>query len=227
MMDRLAPSSMGTVETAWRKWLPLAARYEWDDVIYSDDPERGGKMATFVLHLMEDKALAADSISSYVWGLRWKMKLFHQADPILGVMHWHDLMMGMRVIAHLPHEPRRAIPTRLIVAMAKAADLSNFADVQFVFFMCVLYFTFSRSECPCPKSFRGRSAWNPDKHWMVRDVVVRIVGGVYALCLRFKAIKQDPRIERPAARGDGSDPGAAKKGGSDWAFVGDTRPVRH
>jgi hypothetical protein len=44
----------------------------------------------------------ADSIGTYVWALRWKMKLSHQADPVLGVMHWQDFM---RVKAHVPHEP--------------------------------------------------------------------------------------------------------------------------
>jgi hypothetical protein len=191
MLTRLAPSSMRTVEVAWRKWLPLAEQYDWDDVIYSDDADRGGKLAAFVLHLLRDQTLVADSIASYTWGLRWKMKLFHQADPALGVMHWHDFMTSVRVLAHVPHEPRRAIPARLLLAVARAADTSKFADVQFVFFMLVLYFTFSRSECPCPGSFKGRSSWNPHKHWMVRDVVIRAVGGVYALCVRFKAVKAD------------------------------------
>ena len=59
------------------------------------------------------------------------------------------------------------------------------------------------------------------KHWCVRDIKIALVAGVYVLAVRFKKIKQDPRIERPAARGDGSDPGAAAEGGSDWSYVGD------
>ena len=46
-----------------------------------------------------------DSIGTYVWALRWKMKLSHQADPVLGVMHWQDFMRSVRVKAHVPHEP--------------------------------------------------------------------------------------------------------------------------
>jgi hypothetical protein len=44
------------------------------------------------------------------------------------------------------------------------------------------------------------------------------------LAVRFKAIKQDRRIERPEARGDHRldvAQGEATRGGSDWSFVGD------
>jgi hypothetical protein len=44
------------------------------------------------------------------------MKLSHQADPVLGVMHWQDFMRSVRVKAHVPHEPRRAVPLRLITS---------------------------------------------------------------------------------------------------------------
>ena len=39
---------------------------------------------------------------------------------------------------------------------------------------------------------------------------IRSTAGVRALWVRFRAIKQDPRVERPAARGSG-----------DWACIGD------
>ena len=58
----------------------------------------------------------------------------------------------------------------------------------------------SRSECPCPKAITGPNGWDPNKHWMVRDIVIRSVNGVYVLAVRFKSIKQDRRIERPEAR---------------------------
>ena len=93
-----------------------------------------------------------------------------------------------------------------------------------MFFIVVLLFTFSRSECPCPKHFTGRDSWDDNKHWMVRDIVIRSIQGVYVLAVRFKAIKQDRRIERPEARGDDRTnvlPGESTKGGSDWSFVGD------
>jgi hypothetical protein len=57
----------------------------------------------------------------------------------------------------------------------------------------------------------------------VRDFCIRqLSSGVYALFVRFKKVKQDPRIQRPQARGDGSsEEGAAVEGGSDWSIVGD------
>ena len=223
--NRLAPSSMEKVATAFaRYWVPLADANGWDHIIATDDPERGGKMCAFVCSLVDHTELVADSIGTYVWALRWKMKLHHQADPVLGVMHWHEFMTGMRVKAHVPHEPRRAVPIALLLAIADAVRPDCFWEVQFMFFIVVLLFTFSRSECPCPKHFTGRDSWDDNKHWMVRDIVIRSIQGVYVLAVRFKAIKQDRRIERPEARGDDRTnvlPGESTKGGSDWSFVGD------
>ena len=225
MQNRLAPNSMAKVEIAFnRYWKPVAEEYGWDVIIATDDPERGGKLAAFVLRMLGDTALVADSISTYVWALRWKMKLSHQADPALGVMHWQEFMRGVSVKAHVPHEPRRAVPLRLILAIIASIDVTVFWEVQFAFLLVVMLFTFSRSECPCPKAFTGPNAWDPNKHWTVRDIVIRCVSGVYVLAVRFKSIKQDRRIERPEARGDHRldvPQGEAAKGGSDWSFVGD------
>jgi len=225
MSNRLAPSSMATVNIAFeRYWTPLADEHGWPVILETDDPERGGKMAAFVLRLLGDTKLVADSIQSYVWGLRWKMKLEHQADPVLGVMHWQEFMRSVRVKSHVPHEPRRTVPLRLILAILASIDETVFWEVQFAFLLVVMLFTFSRSECPCPKAFTGKNAWDDTKHWMVRDIVIRCVSGVYVLAVRFKAIKQDRRIERPEARGDHRldvAQGEATRGGSDWSFVGD------
>jgi hypothetical protein len=225
MHNRLTPSSMLKVDIAFeRYWKPVAAANGWDEIIATDDPERGGKLATFVLHMLENTALVADSIGTYVWALRWKMKLAHQADPVLGVMHWQDFMRSVRVKAHVPHEPRRAVPLRLILAIIASIDVTVHWEVQFAFLLVVMLFTFSRSECPCPKAFTGPNGWDPNKHWMVRDIVIRSVSGIYVLAVRFKSIKQDRRIERPEARGDhrlDAPQGEAAKGGSDWSFVGD------
>ena len=225
MQNRLAPSSMAKVDIAFeRYWKPVAEEYGWDEIIATDDPERGGKLAAFVLRMLGDTALVADSISTYVWALRWKMKLSHQADPALGVMHWQEFMRSVSVKAHVPHEPRRAVPLRLILAIIASIDVTVFWEVQFAFLLVVMLFTFSRSECPCPKAFTGPNAWDPNKHWTVRDIVIRCISGVYVLAVRFKSIKQDRRIERPEARGDHRldvPHGEAAKGGSDWSFVGD------
>jgi hypothetical protein len=139
-------------------------------------------------------------------------------------LHWQEFMRSVRVKAHVPHEPRRAVPLRLILAIIASIDVTVFWEVQFAFLLVVMLFTFSRSECPCPKAFTGPNAWDPNKHWMVRDIVIRCISGVYVLAVRFKSIKQDRRIERPEARGDHRldvPQGEAAKGGSDWSFVGD------
>ena len=225
MHNRLAPASMTKVDIAFeRYWKPVAAEHGWEEIIATDDPERGGKLATFVLRMLDNTALVADSIGTYVWALRWKMKLLHQADPALGVMHWQDFMRSVRVKAHVPHEPRRAVPLRLILAIIAAIDVTVHWEVQLAFLLIVMLFTFSRSECPCPKTFTGPHSWDPNKHWMVRDIVIRCVSGVYVLAVRFKSIKQDRRIERPEAHGDHRlevPQGEAVKGGSDWSFIGD------
>ena len=58
--------------------------------------------AVAVTDLSPEAALSvADSIQAYVWGLRWKMKLEHQADPVLGVMHWQEFMRSVRVKSHV------------------------------------------------------------------------------------------------------------------------------
>ena len=225
MGNRLAVKSMDKVAIAFEKyWKPLTVEFGWPEIIQTDDPERAGKLATFVLRMLENKKLVADSIQTYVWGLRWKMKLEHQADPVFGVMHWHDFMVSVRVRAHVPHEPRRALPMRLILAMLATVDMNVFWEVQFAFFLIILLGTFSRSECPCPKTFTGKDRWNPDKHWMVRDIMIQLVAGAYVLAIRFKAIKQDRRIERPEARGDHRlevARGGAAKGGNDLSYIGD------
>jgi len=55
---------------------------------------------------------------------------------------------------------------------------------------------------------------------MVRDFKFVLCNGKPCIGVRFKAVKQDPRVERPTARGDGSERDASKKGGADWAYVG-------
>ena len=223
MDTRFAASSMRTVHSALVHWEATCARYGWETVIMSEDPERGGKMCAFVHHLTTDLTLVANSISNLVWGLRTWMKLQRQSDPLMGVENWHDFMLGARVLTHVPHEPRRAIPHDLLIKMLERVNRDVFWEVQWALFVCILYLTFSRSECPCPKNFTGEESWDDNKHWMVRDIVIRQVGArlQWALAVRFKAVKQDPRIERGQARGDGTDRRAHLEGGADWAYVGD------
>ena len=95
---RLAPSSMRTVRSALVHWKATCARYGWDLVIASEDPQRGGKMVAFLHYMAEDTTITADSISNYVWGIRAWMKAQRQSDPLMGVENWHDVMLSIRVL---------------------------------------------------------------------------------------------------------------------------------
>ena len=227
--NRLSASSMRTVHAAVAHWRPIAAHFGWEEIIATDDPERGGKLSTFLIRLTDNTELVWDSIASYFWGLRWYMRLNRQADPAMGVMGLTDMTRSLMVLTHVPSEPRRAIPKAVILEMLDAVDESEFWEVQFAFFLVVMFFTFSRSECPCPKHFTGEDSFDENQHWQVRDILIAVVQvsrnalelAAYALKVRFKSTKSDPRIERPWARGDGTDRGASAHGGSDWSYVGD------
>ena len=209
IMDmRLTPSSMRTVKSAMKHWRPVAIHYSWPVILKTDDTQRAAKLATFVLTMMEDTTLVYRSISAYVWGLRQYMILHHQADPIYGVANWKEFMASVQVLTHVTGEPRRALPMEVIQSILEDADEASFEDVCFNFFIVLLLFTFSRSECPCPKTFDG---FDPEEHWQVCDIRWRCVDGAWCLAVRFKKIKQDPRITRPAAA----------PGEGDWAYVGD------
>ena len=39
--------------------------------------------------------------------------------------------------------------------------------VQMVFLGALLYYSFSRTECPCPKTYAGRECFDSDVHWGV------------------------------------------------------------
>ena len=64
---------------------------DWDEVLRSDDSERGGKLATFVVHMARNTELGFESISSYLWGIRTWFKEQRQADPVMGILGWQDL----------------------------------------------------------------------------------------------------------------------------------------
>ena len=128
----------------------------WSTIIYSDDVERGGKLVAFVLEMVDDSELQYSSIELYVWGLRTWQKLQFQADPVYGIMGWDDFMAAVKVLTWVPHEPHRAASLEVVGKIIADADQSDFEDVQFVAFMLTLLYSFSRSECPCPKTYTGR-----------------------------------------------------------------------
>ena len=83
---------------------------------------------------------------------------------------------------------------------------SHHGDTQGVtldFLVLPLIFTYSRTENPLPKTYRGRECYDPEVHWNLGDILLDNVDGIRGLWVRFRAIKQDPRCERPEAQGRG------------------------
>ena len=208
--NRLASSSWRKVQTAVKIWRGVADARGWAHIIATDDPDRGGKLVTFVLHMLTDTELVWGSIQTYVWGVRTWMQSQHQADPAMGVRSWDNFMDGVKVLTWVPAEPRRRCPVDVVGRILEAVDLESFQEVQLAFIILCLLYTFSRTECPCPKAFSGREVYDPEVHWNVCDFDVAHMALTRVLRVRFRVIKQDPRVERPEARGDG-----------DWAVVGD------
>ena len=210
MDNRLSTSSWRTINAAVKRWRVVAGKEGWSTIIPTDDPERGGKLVTFVLDMVEDSDLVYSTIEGYVWGLRTWMKHQRQADPVAGVMGFDDWLSAVKVVTWVPHEPRKATPLAVVASILHGTDQSNFRSVQLALFLLVLLYTFSRSECPCPKHYTGRDKFDPAVHWTVSDFVVATYKGVRHLRVRFKVIKQDKRVERPEAQGDG-----------DWVCIGE------
>ena len=208
--NRLSSSSWRTVNSGMRLWRAVAAERGWDVLILTDDPDRGGKMTALVCSMLVDTALVWGSIEGYVWGVRTYMTLQHQADPVAGVMGWSSFMAAVKVLTWVAGEPRKRFPVAVLKRILESCDMSDFLQVQMCFLCLVLLFTFQRSECPCPKSYNGRDAYDEKVHWSVDDFDVAQVEGEPALWVRIWATKTDQRVERPEARGEG-----------DWVLVGD------
>ena len=211
MLDnRLAASSMRTVMAGVHLWYEVADTYGWDHIIFSMDPLRGGKLAAYITYLTDDTSLVWATIRGYIWGLRHWFKLQHQADPVYGVEEFDELMKACKVLTIVPGEPRRRFKLETLELILDDCDETSFQYVQFVFFCLICIMTYSRSECPCPKSFTGRESFDASEHWCVEDIVPMLVHGVWCMGVRFKVIKQDLRVERPEAHGN-----------ADWAYLGD------
>ena len=208
--QRLSESSMDSVNSALNHWRSTCSKYNFDLLLETDAVDRGGKLVAFVWHLLQDNKLVYSSIANYVWGLAAWQKLQHQADPRLGVMGWSDFMAAVEVLSAVPGEPRAAVPRELVEKILDLLDPSSFADVQLAVFILFLFFTFSRSECPCPKNHSGGHTFDSAQHWTVDDVELVLHGGRLCLRVRFKMVKQDPRMQRPEARGN-----------ADWVYIGD------
>ena len=228
MDNRLAVSSRSKVMTAVNRWTVFCATKSWSPILESGNKERGGRVAAWVLQMKDETELVFRSISGYVWGMRTWQVLQHQADPLFGVMHWREFMQGIAVLTAVPGEPRRMFPLDTFTTIMRDLDPDEFEDANFGCCMLTLLFTFSRTECPCPKSWSGKDSFDLGKHWAVDDFkLVRTRDGKWVLWVRFKAIKQDPRKERPSMAGPSDLPFEDKSTGSghDWVPIGDLPDV--
>ena len=185
-------------------------------------------MTAWILSMVDETELSFKSIVNYLWGMRTWQSLQGKSDPAMGVRSWRELMRSVAVLTAVPSEPRAQVPLdvlRDILERLRSSDA--FEDVQLHLVLLVLLFTFSRTECPCPKAWTGPNVFDPEQHWEAGDF--RLLPGAqgkgYVLWVRFKRIKQDPRVERASMVhadpfvpdelcGDGGF-------GRDWVPVGD------
>ena len=177
----------------------------------TDDESRGAKLVAFVMYFVNETESPYSTISNYVWALRAWMKFQRQQDPAYGLVEWQDFMQGVEVMTFMPAEPRKQVPWEWVIGAAAIVDLTNFREVQAMLLMLMLLFTFARSETPLPSSYSGAGAFDKIKHTQCVDVKLQVHDGVRAVGWRLKAIKQDPRMQRPQAQGEG-----------DWVWVGES-----
>ena len=185
--------------------------------------------------MVDESVLVFGSISTYVWGMRTMHTLHHHSDPAMGVEFFRELMRAVSVLTSVPGVPRKRVSHEVLEALLEDIYSSHWNDlnmVQLGLMVLVLYFSFSRVECPCPTNFTGPLGWDPSKHWQVGDFALRRRGAYWVLWIRFKGIKQDPRMERPGARHEdhdlppdlhSTDPKVSK----DWVPLGDVPSVLH
>ena len=50
----------------------------WEPLLVTDLPERGGRLAAWILSMVDDTSLSSGTISDYVWGVRtWHVQMHH------------------------------------------------------------------------------------------------------------------------------------------------------
>ena len=209
MANRYSSSSWDTINSGTRRWRVFADEWDLPVIIPTDHDYRGGWMVAWVLSMAQDTDLVFKSIQGYVWGMRVWQTLQHQADPLDGLMNWEHFMAGIKVLTHVPSEPRKEMPLWVLERIVDETDWDDLLSASLTFLLLLLAVTFSRAECPLPRSKSGRRAFDPDAHWRTCDMDLREYAGRLCLWIRFQRIKQDQRVERPEAAGDG-----------DWSILG-------
>ena len=81
---RLSTSSERSIAAALAQWDAVRGEHDWERVILTDAADRGAKLVTFVLHMLDDTTLSFGSIANYLWGFcTWNQRQ-RQADPRRG-----------------------------------------------------------------------------------------------------------------------------------------------
>ena len=210
LAERFSKSSRASITSALVHWDRVCDEWNWPRFILTGDPCRGAKLVCFVLALMSherepDVFYPSSTITNYVWALCAFMQENLHADPRVNVIGWRIFMASVAVMCFVPYEPRRRLPTSVIRSALAAVDTSDFAMVQMAVFVLFLWFTFQRSEFPCPKTYGGL---DPAKHLYVRHMEPHHGGFRWAV----GTTKADPRAERLSA-----DAGP----GREWIVVGE------
>ena len=200
MDTRLAPGSKSKMMTGFNRWQAFAEARGWSPLIKTGFEDRGGRLIAWVTSMVDETELVYSSISTYVWGVATWHVLQHQADPRFGLMHWREFMSGVAVLTAVPAEPRQMVPLETLRSLLEDLDDTDFRQAQLGLVLIVLLFTFSRTECPCPKAWTGPQVFDQSVHWTDSDFKLVLTSGQYVLWVRFKGIKQDKRMERPSAR---------------------------
>ena len=235
MDNRLRPSSLRKAASGFARWVRFCDVRGWPHLISSGDHSRGGRLAAWILSMVDDSALVFASISTYVWGMRTMHTLHHHSDPAMGVEFFRELMRAVSVLTSVPGVPRKRVSHEVLAAILEDIYRNHWNDLRMVqlgLMVLALYFSFSRVECPCPTNFTGPLGWDSSKHWQVGDFALRRRGAHWVLWIRFKGIKQDPRMERPGARYEDADlpsdlHSTDPKVSKDWVPLGDVPSVPH
>ena len=95
MDSRLADSSKAKMMVGFRRWEAFCETRGWSPFLRTGDRRRGGRLAAWILSMLDDTDLVFASICTYVWGVRTWHVLQHQADPAHGVMHWREFIRSV------------------------------------------------------------------------------------------------------------------------------------
>ena len=226
MDNRLAVGSRDKVISAKNRWIEFCSSQNWHPILADDDPIRGGKVVAWVLSMLDETDLVFNSICTYIWGMRTWQVMQHVSDPIFGCKHWREFIRAVAVLSSVPGEPREQVPLQVVRDILSGLDENSLQDCNFGLLLLVLLFTFSRTECPCPKTWTGRNQFESSQHWTVGDfkLLPHQSGKGYVLWVRFKGIKQDARMERPSVSTAVDwlpfDP-TRDRHGRDWVPLGD------